>query len=150
MLLPVSRPGTSTPHLCKAHLPHLTDRLRYQAQSPEHLPLQTQAALGTLRGHPQDPMVWDNADGREGGGSGKASWRRWLLHGVEEEQNACLLELWLRSGPRPPRQVAPSPVGVGGAGTPVAHTCSHTFTDSCAFNTLRVGEGSSAKRVTRL
>lgn len=41
-------------------------------------------------GPPQDPVVQDNANDRDGGAqrreSGKTPWRRWCLHGVEEEQ----------------------------------------------------------------
>lgn len=77
-----------------------------------------------------------SADDRDGGGSEKSSWRRWHLHEVEEEQNARLLERWPHSGPRPPRWAGPSPMGVGGAGTPWP-TPAHTHPPAAALPTHR-------------
>lgn len=84
-------------------------QLQHQAWVPEHLPPSDLGYPGETRSpsdpaHPQDHVVQDNADDRDGGAqgreSGKTPWRRWHLHGVEEEQNPACCSAPLHLGVR--------------------------------------------------
>lgn len=117
--LPAGRVTSWGPSLENVHDP----QLQHQAWVTEHLPPSDLGYPGETRSpsdpaHPQDHVVQDNADDREGGDqgreSGKTPWRRWRLHGVEEEQNPACFS-------------APLHLGV------CTHTCTHTGTHTWAL-----------------